>query len=114
MTKFLDSEDADIGTGGYTHAVAAASALVDAGELAAGLYWVSSTSACWVKRGASDVAASKVIASELYLPANMLWPIRVTASDLAANSSLGSRAYFAVIRDSADGVITFQRINRGR
>lgn len=113
MMKYFDSEDADVGTGGYAHAVGAASALVDVAELAAGLYWVISTTNCWVKRGASDVVAAGAVASELYLLANTPWPIRVTAQDLA-NGATASRAFFAVIRDTADGTIRFCRTSRPR
>lgn len=110
--KFLDSEDADIGTGGYQKAFTAASALVDAGELACGLYWILSTTDCWLKRGAVDVIASKAIATEVFLKANVYWPLRVTAQDLAANG--GARGYLAVIRDSADGTVYLMRTNRTR
>lgn len=105
-----DIEDEDIGTGGYSKAFGAASALVDALELKVGRYYMISDQTVWVKRGDSLVSASKAIASEFKLRAGVYWPVRVTAMDLASNG--GSRGFFAVIQDSAGGTIEFFRVDR--
>lgn len=105
-----DIEDEDIGTGGYSKAFTATSALVDAGELAVGRFYMKSTETVWIKRGPATVVAAKAIATEFKLYAGVYWPVRVTARDLAANGGL--RGYFAVVRDSADGTIEFFRVDR--
>lgn len=108
-----DVNDEDIGTGGYSHAFGAAAALVDPGELAVGRYYMISDQTVWVKRGGAAVVAAKAIASEFKLRAGVYWPVRVTARDLAVNSSDGAgRAFFSVVRDSADGTIEFYRVDR--
>ncbi len=105
-----DINDEDIGTGGYTKAFTATSALVDAAELKAGRYYMKTDQTVWVKRGGSDVVAAKAIATEFKLVAGVYWPVRVTVRDLAQGG--GSRGYFAVVRDSADGTIEFYRVDR--
>lgn len=105
-----DTNDEDIGTGGYVKAFTAASALVDAGELKAGRYYMISDQTVWVTRGGASVVATKAVATAFKLRAGVYWPVRVTVQDLAANG--GSRGYFAVIEDSADGTIEFYRVDR--
>jgi hypothetical protein len=109
----LDVHEEDIGTGGFMKAFTGAAALVDAGELKVGRYYMLSDQAVWVKRGDSNVVAAKAVATEFKLAAGVYWPVRVTAQDMAANSPTGaSRAYFSVIADSTSGTVLFLRVDR--
>ncbi len=105
-----DINDEDIGTGGYLRAFTATSSLVDASELVPGRYYMIADQTVWVKRGAAGVVAAKAIASEFKLRAGVYWPVRVSELDVAANG--GTRGFFAVVRDTADGTIEFYRVDR--